>query len=151
MKLSKRVWANIRAKYEAGESANSLARQYKTSRSSVQDHQKKEGWTQDVAEIIRRKSAEKAAAYPAAATTQEKAKAISAEADKIAAVRLRHRKEWEQVVAIRQEALALRKPEAENPTREDINEAQRDSFQAMKLAKITAEVTTIQQIGERRC
>jgi len=151
MKLSKRVWDNIRARYESGETVSSIAKHYQISRSGIQARARKGGWTQDVSEIIRKKSAEVAAKISPLGTTQEKAKAIAEEAGKIAAVRLRHRKEWEQVVAIRQEALSLRKPVSKNPTRDDVNSAQRDSFQAMKLAKITAEVTTIQQIGERRC
>jgi len=58
--------------------------------------------------------------------------------DKRAAVLARHRQEWKQVASLRQEAL---KDRASNPTQ---------SFERAKLAKITAEMTSIQQSGERK-
>lgn len=58
--------------------------------------------------------------------------------DKRAKVLARHRAEWEQVVKLRQEALAVRK---ENPD---------EAFNRSRLAKITAEITMIQQGGERK-
>lgn len=150
MKLSNRVWANIRAKYEAGQSGQSLAREYGISQANVNRRAKNEGWTKDIGERLRRRTEEKVAELRDSQSPAKKVKALDAEAGRIAAVRLRHRKEWEQVVALRQEALALRKPDTINPDREDINQAQKDSFNAMKLAKITSEVTQIQQQGERK-
>jgi hypothetical protein len=58
--------------------------------------------------------------------------------DKRAEVLARHRQEWKQVATLRQEALRDR---AGNPGQ---------SFERAKLAKITAEMTSIQQAGERK-
>lgn len=57
---------------------------------------------------------------------------------KRAEVRARHRTEWTQVAALRQEALAKR---AAQPG---------EAFDRLKIAKITAEITAIQQQGECR-
>ena len=53
--------------------------------------------------------------------------------DKRAAVLARHRDEWRKIIELRREALNLP-----------------DSFERAKLAKISAEITSIQQAGERK-
>lgn len=58
--------------------------------------------------------------------------------DKRAAVLARHRDEWRKIIELRREALEHR---AQNLP---------DSFERAKLAKITAEITMIQQGGERK-
>ena len=58
--------------------------------------------------------------------------------DKRAEVLARHRKEWAQVAVLRQESLQRR-------TADPV-----DAFNRAKLAKITAEITTLQQAGERK-
>jgi len=58
--------------------------------------------------------------------------------DKRAEVIARHRTEWQQVAVLRQEALMGRTADVTG------------SFNKAKLAKITAEMTMIQQVGERR-
>lgn len=58
--------------------------------------------------------------------------------DKRAAVLARHRQEWRQVAALRQEAIKDREKQLTQ------------SFERAKLAKITAEMTSIQQAGERK-
>lgn len=58
--------------------------------------------------------------------------------NKRAEVIARHRNEWKQIAVLRQEALALR---TSNP---DI------AMSKIKLAKIAAETTAIQQVGERK-
>lgn len=55
---------------------------------------------------------------------------------KRAEVRARHRQEWQQVAMLRQEALSKRAANAD------------ESFTRLKVAKITAEITAIQQTGE---
>ena len=55
---------------------------------------------------------------------------------KRAEVRARHRTEWQQVAALRQEALNRRQADS------------KDAFDRLKIAKITAEITAIQQRGE---
>lgn len=71
--------------------------------------------------------------------------------NKRADVIARHRQEWIQVGVLRQEALAKRPKKdpvtgAPKPGTGSVGEA----FEAMKLAKITAEATAIQQAGERK-
>jgi len=69
----------------------------------------------------------------------QKAQASRAESeDKRAEVLARHRVEWQQVAVLRQEALNRRSVD------------RTEAFNWSKLAKITAEMTMIQQIGERR-
>jgi len=58
--------------------------------------------------------------------------------DKRAEVLARHRQEWKQVASLRQEALR------------DRLASPGQSFDRAKLAKITAEMTSIQQAGERK-
>lgn len=58
--------------------------------------------------------------------------------DKRAEVLARHRQEWRQVAVLRQEALAKRTTDAA------------DAFLRLKIAKISAETTMLQQVGERR-
>lgn len=62
-----------------------------------------------------------------------------------AKVLARHRKEWEQVAQLRQEAVKRRHHAVENPTGDT-----KEAFEKAKLAKITAEMTAIQQHGERK-
>lgn len=64
----------------------------------------------------------------------------------------RHRKEWEQIASLRQQALAKR-PKTDPATGNPLPNATgsiADAFEAMKLTKITAEATHIQQAGERK-
>lgn len=79
---------------------------------------------------------------PTAATPEERAVLIQERReeaeDKRAKVLARHRQEWQQVATLRQEALKDRQA---NPGQ---------SFERAKLAKITAEMTSIQQAGERK-
>ena len=57
---------------------------------------------------------------------------------KRAEIRTRHRKEWEQVASLRQQALAKRHTDPQA------------AFHDLKIGKITAEITAIQQAGEIR-
>ena len=131
-------WPTIRAEYEAGETVSALARKFGCARRAIQQRIQKEGWAQDVEPAIRRKVAEKVAGVIAGATTKKKAAAMDAEATRRAAVVARHQVEWEQVAALRQESLKVR------------HDDPGDAFQRAKLAKITAEMTAIQQAGERK-
>ena len=74
----------------------------------------------------------------ASGNPKKKAAAIDAAADETAAVVRRHRQEWVQVAKLRQEALERR---VRDP---------KESFERAKLAKITAEMTALQQAGERK-
>lgn len=58
--------------------------------------------------------------------------------DARAEVLARHRNEWKQVVQLRQESIAVRKTDPDS------------AFNKARLAKIMAEITKIQQDGERR-
>ena len=92
-------------------------------------------------ETVRRKVAERVAGVVASGNPNKKAAAIDAAADETAAVVCRHRQEWVQVAKLRQEALERR---VRDP---------KESFERAKLAKlakITAEMTALQQAGERK-
>lgn len=72
-------------------------------------------------------------------TSTKKEQAARSESEDLRAeVIARHRNEWKQIVALRQEAL---KDRINNPD---------TSFMRAKLAKITSEITKIQQDGERK-
>lgn len=64
-----------------------------------------------------------------------------------ASVLHRHREEWKQVAGLRQEAL-IKRPRMVNGVLVPGDVAK--AFEAAKLAKITAEMTLIQQTGERK-
>jgi len=72
-----------------------------------------------------------------ASSTKKEQAAREESEDLRAEVIARHRTEWRQIVALRQEALAIR---SNNP---------HGAFAKSKLAKINAEITAIQQAGER--
>jgi hypothetical protein len=134
-------WQAVRAEREAsGASFRELAAKHGVSDAAIVKRAKAEGWSdgQDIQDAIRRKVSEKVSGLVSAADPKKRAEAISNEASKVAEVVHRHRKEWEQVVMLRQEALKVRV------------EDQKDAFDRSKLAKITAEMTAIQQAGERK-
>ncbi len=139
-RLTTDQWETIRAEREAGASFPELAAKHGVSHQAIQKRAKRDGWGdgQDVGESVRRKVAEKVAGVVAPCNPKKKAAAIDAAADETAAVVRRHRQEWLQVVKLRQEALAEREADA------------KDAFERAKLAKITAEMTAIQQAGERK-
>jgi hypothetical protein len=85
-------------------------------------------------------SGTKKAPHDAAASQSARAEAEDLRAGVIA----RHRQEWIQVAGLRQEALLLRK------TKDKPDGSVEEAFAAAKLAKITAEMTGIQQAGERK-
>lgn len=134
------AWDSIRAEREAGASFGDLASRYDVSKPAIVRRAKAEKWGDgsDLGDAVRRKVTEKVTGIVTTANAKKKAEAMDAEAEKVAEVARRHRKEWEQVVMLRQEALAARKVD------------QKDAFEKAKLAKITAEMTAIQQAGERK-
>lgn len=139
-RLTADQWETIRAERETGTSFRDLAEKHGLSHQAIQKRAKAEAWAdgQDVGETVRRKVAEKVAGVVAAGNPKKKAAAINAAAEETAAVVRRHRQEWMQVVKLRREALQDR---ADDP---------KQSFERAKLAKITAEMTAIQQAGERK-
>ena len=139
-RLTQDQWETIRAEREAGASFGSIALKFDISKAAIVQRAKRDGWGDgsDLETTIRRKVTERVSGVLPAADPKKKAAAINNEASKVAEVVHRHRKEWEQVVLLRQEALKVR---AEN---------QKEAFDRSKLAKITAEMTNIQQAGERK-
>jgi L-rhamnose mutarotase len=139
-RLTQDQWAQIRAERETGASFGDLANRHGVNKAAIVRRAKAENWSDgiDVAEAVRRKVTEKITGMSPGADPKRKAEAMDAEAEKVAEVVRRHRKEWEQVVMLRQEALHDRKANAS------------ESFTRAKLAKITAEMTAIQQQGERK-
>lgn len=139
-RLTADQWETIRAEREAGASFRDLAAKHGVSDAAICKRAKAEGWGdgQDVGETVRRKAIEKVSGVVNDANPKKKAEAIDAAADETAAVVRRHRQEWLQVVKLRQEALQDRAADA------------KEAFDRAKLAKITAEMTAIQQAGERK-
>lgn len=140
-RLTADQWSTIRAEREAsGASFRELSAKHKVSDVAILKRSRSEGWTDgsDVDGVIRRKVSEKVSGVVSTDDPKKKAAAIDAEAEKKAAVVNRHRQEWTQVAALRQEALQVRHTD---PAR---------AFDKAKLAKITAEMTKIQQEGERK-
>ncbi len=130
-------WESIRAEWEAGASATSLAKKYGCSKTAIQKRIAKEGWSRDLEPEIRRKVAEKVAGVVAPGNPEKRREAVEGEAARRAAVERRHRTEWEEVTELRREAIEAR--------HDDVQHA----FERAKLARILAEVTAIKQKGER--
>jgi len=139
-RLTADQWETIRAEREAGASFGELAARHGVSKPAIVKRSQLEQWGngQDVGEVVRRKVTEKVTGIVTGANPQKVAAAIDAAADETAAIVRRHRQEWVQVAGLRQEALAARAGD------------QSDAFNRAKLAKITAEMTAIQQAGERK-
>jgi hypothetical protein len=131
-RLSKETWSDIRAEREAGASFPELASKYGVSHQAIQKRAKAEGWSDgtDVAEVIRRKVAEKVARVVASSNPQKRAESIDAAAEKSASVVRMHQAEWED-----HRARFGSVPE---------------DFESGKLAKISAEMLRIRQDGERK-
>jgi len=130
-RLTSDQWETIRAEREAGASFRELAEKYGVSHQAVQKRANNEGWSdgQDVGEAIRRKVAEKVAGVVAAANPKKKAEAIDAAADKVASVIDLHKQEWQ----AHRETFGIVPPD----------------FETGKTAKISSEILTIRQKGER--
>lgn len=153
-------WALIRAEYEAGSyTLRALAKRHPVSKEGIRKRALRENWQQDLEPAIQRATDAAVAKAGATVDPQKRAEAVNAEAERRASVVVRHREEWTQVAALRQEALRLREPSAEQLARVapgSIEEANlrgacaAAAFNKAKLAKITAEMTGIQQAGERR-
>jgi hypothetical protein len=139
-RLTADQWETIRAEREAGASFGDLASRHGVSKPAIVKRSQAEGWGngQDVGEAVRRKVTEKVTGIVTGANPQKVAAAIDAAADETAALVRRHRQEWVQVAGLRQEALAARQADPS------------EAFGRAKLAKITAEMTAIQQAGERK-
>ena len=131
-RLSKDTWADIRAEREAGASFLDLAAKYGVSHTAIIKRAKAEGWSdgKDVAEIIRRRVAEKVSGVVTAGNPVKRAAAIDAAANRSAEVVRRHQAEWED----------HRARFGSVP----------DDFDLGKLAKISAEMLRIRQDGERK-
>jgi hypothetical protein len=131
-RLSKETWSDIRAEREAGASFPELASKYGVSHQAIQKRAKAEGWSDgtDVAEVIRRKVAEKVARVVASSNPQKRAESIDAAAEKSASVVRMHQAEWDD----------HRARFGSVP----------DDFESGKLAKISAEMLRIRQDGERK-
>lgn len=125
-------WERIRAEYEAGATMGELSRRHGVSKPTISVRARKEGWTQEISELVNRMAEAKANGIANTVSPKKKAAAIDAAADAKAAVMLRHKKEWERHQEIMDAALDA------------------GNFEQAKLAKITAETLKIRQEAERR-
>jgi len=139
-RLSKEVWAEIRAEREAGASFPELAARWGVSHQAIQKRAKAEGWGDgtNVAEVIRRKVAEKVAGY----NPQKKTAAIDAAAERAAEIVRRHQEETN---AARDRLYSGLKAHKAAFTKEEKALA----FEDLKAAKIAAEALAIIQRLER--
>ena len=139
-RLSKEAWAEIRAEREAGASFPELAARWGVSHQAIQKRAKAEGWGDgtNVAEVIRRKVAEKVAGY----NPQKKTAAIDAAAERAAEVVRRHQEETN---AARDRLYCGLKAHKAAATKEEKTLA----FEDLKAAKIAAEALAIIQRLER--
>lgn len=138
-------WQTIRAEREAGASFRDLASKYGVSHQAIVKRAVREQWSdgQDVAEIIRRKVAEKVAGVVAAGNAKKKAEAIAAAADRSAEVIKRHQDE---VNAVRDRLYAGLKAHRAAETRE----AKQLAFEDLKAAKIASETLLNVHRAERQ-
>lgn len=142
-------WERVRAAFEVGgpsASFRALGEKFGVSHTAVRKRADAEGWKQDLEPAIQRATTAHVSGAVSSGNPEKQQQAIDAEAAKRAEVIKRHRAEWQQIAALRQEALALRRGADGKATRETVGAA----FEAAKLAKITAELTGIQQAGERK-
>jgi hypothetical protein len=142
-RLSREIWADVRAEREAGASFGELSAKYGVDKAAIVRRAKAEGWGdgKDVAEIIRRKVTEKiTGASPTA--PEKKAAAIDAAAERAAEVVRRHQEETN---AARERLYAGLKAHKAAVTKDDKLLA----FEDLKAAKISAEALSIIQRLER--
>jgi hypothetical protein len=131
-RLSADTWETVRAEREAsGTSFRDLAAKFGVSDAAIVNRSKAEGWSdgKNVADVIRRKVSEKISGVVSTANPKKKAAAIDAAATKVAAVVELHQEEWRD-----HRAMFGSVPE---------------DFEAGKHAKISAEMLSIRQKGER--
>jgi hypothetical protein len=131
-------WQEARARREAGESITGIARWLQVTHALVSRRAKAEQWPDgsDISELLDRKVAEKVSGIVTSHDPKRLADAVNAEAERRAAVELRHRAEWDE-----HKDLLVRAITAPDP---------KEAFERAKLAKITAETITIRQQAERK-
>jgi len=132
-RLTSDTWGTVRAERETGATISALAEKFGVSRKAIQKRIESEGWGDglDVGQTVRRKVAEKVAGLVAPCDPKKKAEAITAEAEKGAAIIVRHRRDWE-----------------EHHNRFTVHGVAND-FDLGKSAKICAEMLAIRQKAER--
>ena len=142
-RLSRDQWESIRAEREAGGTFGGLSQKYGVDKAAIVRRAKAEGWGDgtDVAEVIRRKVAEKLTGTSPTAP-EKKAAAIDAAADRAAEVVRRHQEETN---AARERLYSGLKAHKAAVTKEDKVLA----FEDLKAAKISAEALSIIQRLER--
>lgn len=134
-------WQKVRAEYEAGgprATFRALANRHDVSHTAVRARADREGWRQNLEPTVRAATDALVAGIPSTSDPKKREAAIAEEAERRATIIRRHRLEWQLVATLRQESMAVR---ADNPEL---------AFTRAKLAKITAEMTAIQQAGERK-
>jgi len=143
-RLSKEVWADIRAEREAGATYSELSAKYNVDRAAIHRRAKAEGWADptDVADVIRRKVNEKINAISTDSDPKKRAAAIDAAAERAAEIVRRHQEETN---AARDRLYSGLKAHKAAVTKEEKALA----FEDLKAAKIAAEALAIIQRLER--
>ncbi|MDR0338729.1 MAG: hypothetical protein LBH65_00455 [Desulfovibrio sp.] len=125
-------WETIRAEYEAGGTMGELSRRHGVSKAAISKKANLDNWVQDVTGAVNRLVEAKVNGLVNTVNPKKKAEALSQAADAKAAVIMRHKNEWDRHQQLIEDALA------------------EGSFDAAKLAKITAETIKLRQEGERK-
>ena len=130
-RLTADQWESVRAEREVGATFDSLAAKFGVSKTAIVKRSKSEGWGdgKDLNAAILRKVTEKVTGLVTSANPKKKAEAIDAAASRAAAVIEMHRAEWSE--------------------HRDAFGSVADDFEQGKHAKISAEMLTIRQRGER--
>lgn len=144
-RLDKDTWEQIRAERETGASFGDLARKYGVNKAAIIRRAKKEEWGngEDVAEIVRRKAAEKVTGIVTTGDPEKRAAEIRAAAERCAEIIRRHQEEPN---AVRERVYAGLRAHREAQTLEQ----KRLAFEDLKAAKIAAEALAIIHNIERR-
>lgn len=152
-------WEQVRAQWEAGgplATFGALAKRHSVSHTAIRKRSIAEAWVQSLEPTIQRRTDELVSGVVSTGNQAQRAAAIDEEATRRAEVGKRHRTEWTQVAGLRQEALAMRNLAADEEGLPPADKAKLRAIRSatalsrMKLAKLTAETTALQQAGERR-
>lgn len=130
-RLSRDQWESVRAEREAGTTFAELAKRYGVSVGAIHRRAQIEAWGdgRDVAEIVRRRAAEKVNGILNGVHPKKRAEALDRAAERAAEVIERHKADWAQ--------------------HRQIFGAIAADFEAAKHAKIAAEMLRIRHQGER--
>jgi hypothetical protein len=163
MSLSAAEWAEIRGKWEAGESPTEITRQYGIKRPRIYERAKKENWPRPETVDVRQSVEEHLSNIAGSDTRVERVKAVADAADELSYMVQGHRQAWRDVKAILMESIKValdrnyKPPGWTPPIDQHGNEVDFDLPQRMAYSKALAQLyktltegMLTAQEGERR-